>query len=348
MEKKVDSLVFRRLTYADFRHINKVGGEEQGGGGQSYIDFPIADITLQKWHDFLGQHTSMGAKGPVWKFTINSLGLIESKALKIFQRREASVCIASQKIHSKMANRVPAWHPNNSFPINYNPLSDHLVIYILKTVDEEYWAGWFLKKEVPNTWPTNAQLRTMFTEPSAGYIKLTSKVFVDTTDKDWPFYFSAKTVKNQLKTESEKEEDLVNEDTSPSLETIDNAKVHPEVKAKILKIRQRNPQIVENLKKLYRGECQISKDQYTFRKANGVLYSEIHHLIALGENGSDSYANAIVVSPLIHRMLHYAKVSAIDLSKIINNKLRITINGKDYEITWHPDHMKTVENSLKD
>jgi len=28
MEKRVDSLVFRRLTYADFRHINKVGGEE--------------------------------------------------------------------------------------------------------------------------------------------------------------------------------------------------------------------------------------------------------------------------------------------------------------------------------
>jgi len=27
------------MTYADFRHINKVGGEEEGGGGQSYIDF---------------------------------------------------------------------------------------------------------------------------------------------------------------------------------------------------------------------------------------------------------------------------------------------------------------------
>jgi len=41
MEKRVDSLAFRRMTYADFRHINKVGGEESGGGGQSYIDFPI-------------------------------------------------------------------------------------------------------------------------------------------------------------------------------------------------------------------------------------------------------------------------------------------------------------------
>ena len=32
MEKRVDSVVFRRMTYADFRHINKVGGEEEGGG----------------------------------------------------------------------------------------------------------------------------------------------------------------------------------------------------------------------------------------------------------------------------------------------------------------------------
>lgn len=63
MEKIVNSLVFRRLTYADFRHINKVGGEEQGGGGQSYIDFPIASIALDTWFDFLGKKTGVGAGG---------------------------------------------------------------------------------------------------------------------------------------------------------------------------------------------------------------------------------------------------------------------------------------------
>ena len=83
-------------------------------------------------------------------------------------------------------------------------------------------------------------------------------------------------------------------------------------------------------------------------KKNGELYSEVHHLIALGEDGSDSYANAIVVSPMIHRMLHYADVSEIDLSKINDNKLKITLNGEEFEITWHPDHFKTVEKSLKD
>lgn len=83
MEKRVDSLVFRRMTYADFRHINKVGGEEQGGGGQSYIDFPVKEISLLQWYDFLGTPTSYGAGNrPVWNFRINSLGAESSQELK--------------------------------------------------------------------------------------------------------------------------------------------------------------------------------------------------------------------------------------------------------------------------
>jgi 5-methylcytosine-specific restriction protein A len=144
MEKRVDSLVFRRMTYADFRHINKVGGEEQGGGGQSYIDFPIADISLQNWYDFLGDRTGVGAGNrPQWDFIINSFALTQPHNLRIYQRRPASVSIAAQKIHSRAANRVPAWHPDNSFPIDYNPDSDNLVIYIAKTKDNQFWAGWF-------------------------------------------------------------------------------------------------------------------------------------------------------------------------------------------------------------
>ncbi|OFX31583.1 MAG: hypothetical protein A2X08_09980 [Bacteroidetes bacterium GWA2_32_17] len=348
MEKRVDSLVFRRMTYADFRHINKVGGEEEGGGGQSYIDFPIADISLQKWFDFLGKNTGVGAGNrPQWDFSINSLGIKKPQKLRIYQRRTASVSIAAQKIHSRAANRIPSWHPDNSFPIDYNPNSDNLIVYILKTKDNQFWAGWFLKNEIPKNWMMNDELKQMFEEESAGYIKLKSKILIDTENKEWAFYFDAKEAKNQFKTEEDVEEDLLNQDISPNLEEL-ASKAKPEVKERIFKIRQRNNQIVKNLKKLYKGHCQITGDSLTFKKKNGELYSEVHHLISLGENGSDAYSNAIVISPLIHRMLHYAKVSAIDLSQIENFKLKIRINDKDFEITWHPDHLKTVEKSLKD
>jgi len=351
MEKRVESLVFRRMTYADFRHINKVGGEESGGGGQSYIDFPVASISLNEWFEFLGDNTSTGAGNrPKWDFEINSLGLNESQELRIYQRRAASVSIASQKIHSRRTNRVYAWHPANSFPIDYNPGSDNLVIYILKTTEGKYWAGWFLKNEIPQNWQVNDELKILFLEESAGYIVFQAKVLIDTTNKDWGFYFDAKTTRNQIKTEDDIEIDLLYQDISEKLEELEkvDTSTNLEFKERVLKIRQRNNKIVKNLKKLYGGQCQISGKSLTFMKLNGELYSEVHHLIPLGEDGSDSYENMVVLSPLIHRMLHYAKVSPIDLSKIKDNKLRIEINDEEYYITWHPHHLKTITDTMND
>ncbi len=350
MEKRVESIVFRRMTYADYRHINKVGGEEQGGGGQSYIDFPIANIDLQEWYAFLGNHTSTGAGNrPKWDFKINSLGLTINEDIRIYQRRSASVSIASQKLpeHSSGGKRIASWHPDNSFPPDYNPDSDNLVIYIIKTTDEEFWAGWFLKNDIPKNWNINEELKVLFDEES-GKIDLQTKILIDTENKDWPFYFDAKTIINQIKTDDDVEEDLLNQDTSPKLANIENADVAPEVKERILKIRKRNNKIVKELKKLYGGKCQLTGESMTFKKKNGDFYSEVHHLIPLGESGSDSYANAIVLSPLIHRMLHYATVSEIDLNKIVDNRLKIKINNVDYEITWHPQHLETVQQSLED
>lgn len=350
MEKRVDRIVFRRLTYADFRHINKVGGEEAGGGGQSYIDFPIADIDLNSWYTFLGNHTSTGAGNrPKWDFTINSLGLNTIENIKIYQRRLASISIASQKLpeHSRGGKRIAAWHPNNSFPIDYNPDVDNLVVYIIKSTDNEFWAGWILKQSAPKNWLINDELGILFEEEAAGIIIPTSKILFDTEIREWPFYFDAQTIKNQIKSDEDIVMDLLNQDISPKLSEI-NANEDVEIKERLFKIRKRNNKIVTELKRLYQGRCQITGEELTFKKKDGTLYSEVHHLIPLGESGSDSYANAIVISPLIHRMLHYAVVSEIDLSKIENNKLLIKINDQDYEIVWHPDHIRTMEESLAD
>ena len=140
------------------------------------------------------------------------------------------------------------------------------------------------------------------------------------------------------------EEDLIKDTSSRLDELLSNTT--PEIKERISKFRQRNKTIVNNLKALYQGKCQITGTEFTFHKKNGELYAEVHHLIPLGENGSDSYSNAIVVSPLVHKMLHFADVSEIDLSNIRDHKLPISINGKNYEITWHPEHANTVEESL--
>jgi hypothetical protein len=128
-----------------------------------------------------------------------------------------------------------------------------------------------LKNEIPKNWLVNDELKQLFEEESAGYIKFKSKILIDTEDKEWGFYFDAKEIKNQVKTEDDVENDLLNQDTSPKLEEL-TARVKPEIKERILKIRQRNNQIVKNLKKLYKGHCQISGTDLTFQKKmeNGI------------------------------------------------------------------------------
>lgn len=345
MEQRVTSLVFRRLTYADFRHINKTGGEEAGGGGQSYIDFPTQDIPLDTWSDFLGNVTGTGAQGrPQWVFPINSLGLRQAQSLKIYQRRSASVCIASQKIYSREANRVSAWHPDNGFPDDYDPATQNLVIYIIQTSNGEFWAGWFLENDIPKNWPINNDLRRLFAEEAAGYIQFRSRTFIDTDIRNWPFYFTANLKVNEEWTDEDIQQDLTEEDTSVKLKNMSS--MPAQFILRVTKIRKRNKQLVKNLKELYKGKCQLTGEEFTFVKSDGTLYSEVHHLIPLGEEGSDSYSNAIVVSPMIHRMLHYANVSPINLADIKDNKLAIKINGKDYTITWHPDHIDAVNSAV--
>jgi len=118
----------------------------------------------------------------------------------------------------------------------------------------------------------------------------------------------------------------------------------------VTRIRLRNQAAVRDLKELYQHKCQITGDEFTFLKRDGTLYTEAHHLIPLGYGGADDPRNIIIVSTLIHRMLHYAEVSDIALSRIVQNpdgsaRLVIQINGKDYTITWHPQHADRVRHA---
>ena len=147
--KTVQYVVFRYLTHAEFFNMYKPPGTEVGGGGQSYIDFPLMTVSSDNWVDFFaGIPSGMRAKGPSWTFEINSIGLPGSQSLTIFQRREQSFSISSQKITSSRSNRVFAWHPQNGFPEPVDPTNrtscpPGLVVFIVRTDIGEFWAGWF-------------------------------------------------------------------------------------------------------------------------------------------------------------------------------------------------------------
>jgi 5-methylcytosine-specific restriction protein A len=383
--KNAAQIVFRRLTAADFFNINKPKGSEPLGGGQSYIDFPTSAVKPADWKNFFkGVKMSTTHSGPLWRFEVNSIGVGRSQFAEIGRRREASYNIRAQKLGTKESNRLWAWHPKYSgFPTPTDPAIrkgiPNLVIYLIRTTDGRFWAGWFQAAAPELGWPVDPRLRPMFTRDD-GNIYLDPGVDFEEANGRWPFrgphapaavapapgrpmQVTARPVelagprvggepqavageptkkewpRHRERTEEEVLEALFSDDVSSESEA---AK-----KQVVVSVLKRNQKIVAALKELYGGECQLTGKKYAFKKINGEVYCEAHHLIPLGEGGADSPFNVIIVNPLIHRMLHHAEVSGLDLSKIVNNRLEIRINGDPYKIIWHPRHAGLVDAAVK-
>ena len=352
----VERIVFRKLTDADFFNINKPSGVEERGGGQSYIDISTSAVSLANWRDFFhGIRENNGTCGPIWKFEVKSLGTQVSgtsppaQEVKIAQRRVTSVAIRSQKLLSRASNRIDAWRPNiTGFPRPKNPRArSHIYdlhVYIARLDNGEYWAGWFQASKPEANWPINNELNKMFTQDE-GYLRFAGDVSFDTSDSSWPFRISAtalaplQPVVTSVSTGSEEPQDknFFDEDERLAMNTA------PTIKEAVRKIRVRNSKAVRKLKQLYGNLCQISGDKYAFKKEDGSYYSEAHHLIPLGEGGDDSVYNIVILNPLLHRMLHYAKVEGLNLTEIQDNKLTIKINDVEYVITWHTKHSEIVQ-----
>lgn len=384
--KNVKYIIFRYLTNADFFNINKPAGTEAKGGGQTYIDFPVASIPLKYWQDFFNTpqvKVSTRASGPCWSFTVNNIGLKTTQPLTIYQRRPQSISIAAQRINSKRSNRLETWQPKNGFPAPLNPQDrqtalNNLAIYIICSEDGDYWAGWFqgaipcadatlvseLQKHLGNS--KQIEGHSNFLEFSPGILRFdetsTARTFCQGAQpqkKVKPVNLriapsqkrikqaGGKTTQKQhyvrkIKTEEDMLKGLFEDDE------INNVSASRQIKEVVKRIKSRNTKAAKALKTLYKGVCQISADQHAFLKKNGQLYCEAHHLIPLGALGADSPYNIVIISPLIHRMLHYANVEPFNLTQIKpDHTLDIKINGTTHTIKWHPKHAELVKKYAK-
>ena len=321
--KTVRYIVFRYLTDADFFNIYKPRGTEIGGGGQSYIDFKTSYISHNQWYDyFSGVENRPRTQGPSWTFNIHSIGLNSVQSLTIYQRRPQSFTISSQKITSRESNRVLAWHPNNGFPKPNDPTNrtscpPKLAIYIVRTTDEEFWAGWFQNNIPCKDNESKNMLSEMLPDyPEAGhvgFIDLSEILHFDETDIKKPFfkpisttistqpkvatpspprYEPLKKIKPKIKRTTRTDEEI----TKSLFDEDDNFDSEPKDKLKevIVKVRNRNAKAIQGLKELYKGKCQITGNKFTFTKKDGKLYCEAHHLIPLVNEGADSPYNIII------------------------------------------------------
>lgn len=347
-------IVFKELTPSDFYWINQPG--LGGGGGQSYIDFDTSDISLQDWQGFFnGAEEGAGASGPYWTFSVHNLGANTTQTdVKLGQRRATSFSIRSQKLpeHSAGGRRLHAWSPHYTdfpaLPLQVDSalqvpfaLIANLRVFLVRDDEGGYWAGW-TRLLPPNV--KDDRLRRIFDEKS-GIINVAGDYEIDDASAHWPFR-SLKISQGEAPAQdyAAKEVAVAAEDEVADLDWDPRDELDaPEagISYTVQKIRKRNQQAANAVRKLY-TECQISGPAFVFLTSKGAPYLEVHHLVPLGKGGADSPHNMVVVSAHVHKMLHHAVVSQIDLTKANNNQLEISINGQPATITWHPQHAELV------
>lgn len=117
-------------------------------------------------------------------------------------------------------------------------------------------------------------------------------------------------------------------------------KTLPEKKRTVVTLFKRNTKIARKLKILYQGECQICN--FTFEKENGENYSEAHHIVPLGEQGSEEIKNIIILCANCHKQIHYDRAIWRELGV---NVRYVGINGQLKRVKYKPAHFKAVKES---
>ena len=70
----VESLIFRKLTPNEFKAITNTINS-QGGGSQTYIDFPKGCISDDDFKEFFESEGNKNTNGFEWVFRVNSLSI---------------------------------------------------------------------------------------------------------------------------------------------------------------------------------------------------------------------------------------------------------------------------------
>lgn len=180
-----ECLIFRKLTLNEFKAITNTINSE-GGGSQTYIDFPKGCISDEEFKDFFQNEGTPNRNGYEWIFYVNSLSIGRTQQKEIISaRRDSSNSLREQNNH----NRIEIWKSDRSgFPIDvYDDKNNPIIVFILRSDDKEYWAGWFYRNQSDDSWPMTKGLSSMLWKDCA-YVKFDNPIPFDTKDFKWPFF----------------------------------------------------------------------------------------------------------------------------------------------------------------
>ena len=185
---KAISIIYRNITQNEFKAINDLIKSE-GGGSQTYIDFPKGSIPDNAWEEFLGFKGEEVPNGYKWIFKIKSLSLgTPCQEIELSCRRENTNSLREQN-----KNRVFAWSPKYTRFPSANDVYDEanpICIYLIKDLKNEIWAGWFYRNDCTHSWFMNIELASLFfntKKGAAGYVKFKEPIPFIYDNYIWPF-----------------------------------------------------------------------------------------------------------------------------------------------------------------
>jgi DNA polymerase III delta prime subunit len=192
--KLVDAIFVRQITAADFFNIERSPETDKGGGSQTYIDIPLGQnlSLLEKLWKFLGCDPlpERSGKWPPIRITARVLSNPAVTNEIQFAPRQgvnSRYRIANQTRQKRGSARHPAWTQAYGFPEAPNdirskdddriPPLTNLRVYIIRTLDKQYYAGFINTADMPANWPKNVGLERLFASGvSADMIEFDSMV----------------------------------------------------------------------------------------------------------------------------------------------------------------------------
>lgn len=186
---KAISVLYRRLTNAEFNATSGIVSQTNGGG-QTYFDFPsgpdsVPDADMQEFFNHI--NPSQNQHGNVWDFNVTNLRLLEEQKATISARSSSRNSLRNQQIGK--AERFKIFNPDNGFPTTYDDSVNPIVIYIIKDENNGYWCGWFYLNDYnPETWHITLDLAQMWDpKKNCKCIKLSRSIVFCKHVSDWPF-----------------------------------------------------------------------------------------------------------------------------------------------------------------
>ncbi len=199
----IERIFYRKINPSDFKKLYDIDRPE-GGGGQTYLE--AAGIPNEKIVDFLSyaevSDSPLKEKGETRSvYTFNAYVLGNSKAGSAFIEFAPRSGRNNYRIsRQNMKYKHPAWSVDNGFPEankdtngdytsdgNFEGIIDNLVIWIIKTSNRKYYAGFVNKDTMPDAWPHDIGFEEIFRGERRGVIDTEPFRLQFVDNKECPF-----------------------------------------------------------------------------------------------------------------------------------------------------------------